>query len=117
MGRLTTHVLDTTLGRPGSGIAVSVARVMGEVRQVVATAQTNADGRCDRALLEGDAFVAGVYEVTFAVAPYFARTGVTMPDPPFLGDVVLRVGVADASQHYHVPLLVTPWSYATYRGS
>src|SRR5262245_20989324 len=117
MGRLTTHVLDTTQGRPGSGIAVSVSRVDGDTRKVVATAMTNADGRCDRALLEGDALAAGVYEITFAVAPYFARAGVRMPDPPFLGDVVLRVGVADPSQHYHVPLLVTPWSYSTYRGS
>jgi 5-hydroxyisourate hydrolase len=117
MGRLTTHVLDTTQGRPGSGIDVSVARVEGDARRVVATARTNADGRCDRPLLEGDALVPGVYEITFAVAAYFARSGVALPEPPFVGDVVLRFGVADGGQHYHVPLLVTPWSYSTYRGS
>ena len=117
MGRLTTHVLDTTQGRPGSGIAVSVARVEGGTRRTVASARTNADGRCDPPLLEGDALVPGVYEMSFAVAPYFAREGVALPDPPFLGDVVLRFGVADAGGHYHVPLLVTPWSYSTYRGS
>jgi 5-hydroxyisourate hydrolase len=117
MGRLTTHVLDTTQGRPGSGIAVSVARIEGDARLLVASARTNADGRCDQPLLEGDALVPGVYEITFAVAPYFARNSVALPDPPFVGDVVLRFGVADASQHYHVPLLVTPWSYSTYRGS
>ena len=117
MGRLTTHVLDTTLGRPGSGIDVSVARVEGATRRLVATARTNADGRCDRPLLEGDALIPGVYEVTFAVAPYYARSGIALPEPPFVGDVVLRFGVADGSQHYHVPLLVTPWSYSTYRGS
>jgi len=117
MGRLTTHVLDTTRGCPGSGIAVAVARVEGDARRVVATALTNADGRCDVPLLEGDALVPGVYEITFAVAPYFARSGVALPEPPFVGDVVLRFGVADASQHYHVPLLVTPWSWSTYRGS
>jgi len=94
-----------------------VARVEGDARRVVATALTNADGRCDVPLLEGDALVPGVYEITFAVAPYFARSGVALPEPPFVGDVVLRFGVADASQHYHVPLLVTPWSWSTYRGS
>jgi 5-hydroxyisourate hydrolase len=81
------------------------------------TVTTNADGRCDRPLLEGDALVPGIYEITFVVAPYFARSGVALPEPPFVGDVVLRFGVADGSQHYHVPLLVTPWSYSTYRGS
>ena len=117
MGRLTTHVLDTTQGRPGSGIDVSVARVVDDVRDVIATAKTNADGRCDAPLLEGAALTPGIYELTFSVASYFARSGVRVPDPPFIGDVVLRFGVADASQHYHVPLLVTPCSYATYRGS
>jgi 5-hydroxyisourate hydrolase len=117
MGRLTTHVLDTARGRPGSGIAVSVARIAGQTREVVARGETNADGRCDRPLPEGDALAPGVYELVFSVAPYFARQGMASTDPPFLGDVVLRFGVADPSQHYHVPLLVTPWSYATYRGS
>ena len=95
----------------------AVVRVEGEARRVVGTARTNADGRCDRPLLEGDALVPGVYEITFAVAPYFARCGVALPEPPFVGDVVLRFGIADATGHYHVPLLVSPWSWSTYRGS
>jgi 5-hydroxyisourate hydrolase len=117
MGRLTTHVLDTAQGRPGGGIKVSLYRLAGQERELVRTAQTNADGRCDKPLLEGGEFQAGVYELNFAVADYFARGGAALPDPPFVGDVVIRFGVAHPDQHYHVPLLVSPWSYSTYRGS
>lgn len=117
MGRLTTHVLDTAQGRPAAGIPLTVLRVDAEGRRHVAAATTNADGRVDRPLLEGEAFAAGVYEIVFAVGDYFARTHIEVPNPPFVGDVVLRFGVADASAHYHVPLLVSPWSYSTYRGS
>jgi 5-hydroxyisourate hydrolase len=116
MGRLTTHVLDTAHGRPGAGVEVTVYRVDGEQRQV-ASAVTNADGRTDGPLLEGDAFVPGVYEIVFGAGAYFTRTGAKLPAPPFVGDVVLRFGVADPAAHYHVPLLVSPWSYSTYRGS
>jgi 5-hydroxyisourate hydrolase len=116
MGRLTTPVLDTANGRPGSGIALAVFRIDAERRRVAA-ATTNADGRTAAPLLEGAGLVAGVYEIVFAVAEYFARSGATLPAPPFVGDVVLRFGVADAEAHYHVPLLVSPWSYSTYRGS
>ena len=77
---------------------------------------TNADGRTDRPLLEGDAFTRGVYEIEFGAGAYFARSGATLSDPPFVGDVVLRVGVANSDEHYHVPLLMSPWSYSTYRG-
>ncbi|MBL8474175.1 MAG: hydroxyisourate hydrolase [Rhodocyclaceae bacterium] len=116
MGRLTTHVLDTAHGRPADGVEIRVY-ALAEGRRLCATALTNADGRCDVPLLEGDAFTAGVYELEFAAGDYFERLGVEASDPPFVGDVVLRFGVADAARHYHVPLLVTPWSYSTYRGS
>jgi 5-hydroxyisourate hydrolase len=106
-GRLTTHVLDTAAGRPAAGVAVTLHRD----GEPVASAVTNADGRTDAPLLEGEALVAGVYELVFAVGAYFAAT------PGFLDEVPVRFTVADASQRYHVPLLVSPWSYCTYRGS
>ena len=117
MGRLTTHVLDTALGLPGAGITVSVFRMAGSERQLLHSVVTNQNGRCDEPLLEGDAFAAGVYELVFNLIEYFVASGQTLPSPPFVGDVVLRVGIADGNQHYHVPLLVSPWSYSTYRGS
>lgn len=116
MGRLTTHVLDTATGRPGAGIAVTVYRLDGERREVARTV-TNHDGRCDQPLLEGAALEAGRYEIVFAAGDYFRTLGTELPDPPFVDDVVLRFGVAAPEQHYHVPLLVSPWSYSTYRGS
>ncbi|MCK9261108.1 MAG: hydroxyisourate hydrolase [Azoarcus sp.] len=116
MGRLTTHVLDTANGRPGKGIAVTVFRLDGERREV-ARAVTNNDGRCDRPLLEGPALEAGRYEIMFGAGDYFRSVDKTLPEPPFVDEVVLRFGVADAAAHYHVPLLVSPWSYSTYRGS
>lgn len=117
MGRLTTHVLDTGLGLPGAGIKVSLFRVNGNDRQYLHSAVTNQNGRCDVPLLEGAAFTSGVYELHFSLAEYFALSGQTLPSPPFVGEVILRVGIADSSQHYHVPLLASPWSYSTYRGS
>ena len=117
MGRLTTHVLDTSLGLPGAGIDVSVFRVDGSARLLLNSVTTNRNGRCDEPLLEGAALTPGIYELVFAVGEYFSTRGLTLPNPPFVGDVVLRVGIADDSQHYHVPLLVSPWSYSTYRGS
>ncbi len=116
MGRLTTHVLDTANGRPGQGIAVTLFRLDGGRRELLRTV-TNDDGRCDRPLLEGEAFEAGTYELVFAAGDYFRALGTTLPEPPFVDEVALRFGVADPAQHYHVPLLVSPWSYSTYRGS
>lgn len=116
MGRLTTHVLDATHGKPGDRIRVGVYAI-GAERRLLKVAETNADGRVDQPLLEGAELVPGVYELEFAVGAYYARMGVKQPDPPFVGDVVLRFGVADANQHYHVPLLVSPFAYSTYRGS
>lgn len=116
-GRLTTHVLDTARGVPGGGIAVALYRLSADGRQCLARTVTNANGRTDAPLLEGDAFAVGRYELEFATAAYFRSHGVALADPPFLDDVVLRFAIADAGAHYHVPLLASPWSYTTYRGS
>jgi 5-hydroxyisourate hydrolase len=108
-GRLTTHVLDTARGRPAPGIPVELARVDGEHRELLRTLRTNVDGRTDEPLLEGAELRPGTYELTFDVAAHF--------EEGFLGRVPVRFTVADAGAHYHVPLLVSPWSYSTYRGS
>jgi len=118
MGRLTTHVLDIALGRPGAGIAIALYRVSasGE-REKLGDFTTNADGRCDRPLLEGAAFSSGTYELVFAAGAYFDRAGLKLPDPKFLDEVAIRFGIASPEQHYHVPLLLSPHAYSTYRGS
>lgn len=123
MGRLSTHVLDTTRGKPGNAIAIAVYRIEGEQRHRIKTGITNDDGRCDQPLLENEAFKQGIYELVFSVGTYFSalETGTASAqkssEPAFLDDVVIRFGVSDADQHYHVPLLITPYSYSTYRGS
>jgi 5-hydroxyisourate hydrolase len=117
MGRLTTHVLDTANGRPGAGVRITLYRNAGERYLLIGDAVTNRDGRCDGPLLEGDAFTSGRYRMVFAAGEYFANAGVALPDPPFIDEVVVDFGVADAASHYHVPLLVSPWSFSTYRGS
>lgn len=118
MGYLTTHVLDTANGCPGGGMRVDLYSLSGE-RTLLASARTNPDGRCDAPLLTGEAFRAGVYELVFHVSEYFAarHPGGQQGELPFLSEVTIRFGVSDAGAHYHVPLLVTPWSYSTYRGS
>ncbi len=120
---LTTHVLDTARGRPAAGVRVELHRIEGDERRVpVAEARTNADGRLDRPLLSADA-APGVYELTFHVGDYFAPPadqldlGLAAPTMPFLDRVPIRVGLADPAAHYHVPLLVSPFAYSTYRGS
>jgi len=117
MGQLTTHVLDTVHGCPGSNIHVELYAISGEQRSLLTSTVTNADGRSDQPLLAGDAFKAGEYELIFQVEDYFAAQGTKLPTPCFLGRVVIRFGVAQPEQHYHVPLLVSPYSYSTYRGS
>lgn len=117
MGRLTTHVLDLSAGLPGKGIRVELTRLSGGARELVAAAVTNADGRCDKPIAEGAAFQPGSYELAFSVGDYFAAHGVSQPEPKFLDVVVIRFGIAAADQHYHVPLLVSPYGYSTYRGS
>ena len=118
MGRLTTHVLDTALGRPAAGIAVALYRVAPSGgREKLGDFVTNADGRCDRPLLEGATFVAGTYELVFAAGAYFDRARLNLPEPKFLDEVTIRFGIATPEQHYHVPLLLSPYAYSTYRGS
>lgn len=117
MGRLTTHVLDTALGRPGEGIRIEVYRLEGESRQRIKEVVTNDDGRCDAPILEGDDFTAGEYELVFHAGAYLRAQGVAAAEPRFLDVIPLRFGVADAGAHYHVPLLLSPYGYSTYRGS
>ena len=116
MGRLTTHVLDMANGQPGAGIAIELYRA-GLHRERLVGAVTNSDGRCDRPLLEGDALAAGTYELVFHAGAYFAERGEGGPAPRFLDDVVIRFGIAAPGEHYHVPLLISPFGYTTYRGS
>jgi 5-hydroxyisourate hydrolase len=117
MPHLTTHVLDTAHGRPGAGIAIDLFRLDGGARTGLGHFVTNADGRCDAPLLQGEALLRGVYELEFSIGDYFQRAGVAQPEPRFLDVVTLRFGIADPGAHYHVPLLASPWSYSTYRGS
>ncbi|MBC7658429.1 MAG: hydroxyisourate hydrolase [Chitinophagaceae bacterium] len=117
MGRLTTHVLDTAVGKPGRNIAIVLYRQLGSSRQKICELRTNEDGRCNRPLLEGESLTVGTYELDFDVGDYFKVQGTALPEPPFLDIVTLRFGVADSAAHYHVPLLVSPWAYSTYRGS
>lgn len=117
MGKISTHVLDTTIGRPGAGVAVELYRVDATARVLVTSDITNGDGRCNTPLAEGDALMTGNYELVFGAGAYFAAQGAVLPNPPFLDRVIIAFGVADATQNYHVPLVVTPWSYSTYRGS
>ena len=109
-GRLTTHVLDTARGRPAAGIPLELARVDGERREVLRSLTTNADGRTDEPLLDGGELSTGTYELVFSVGEHFGNEG-------FLDREPVRYTIADADAHYHVPLLVSPWSYSTYRGS
>ena len=110
MGRLTTHVLDTARGRPGAGIAVELFRLEGSDWQRLKSVTTNSDGRTDGALLEGEQLRAGTYQLVFHVGAYFSGEGM-------FGEVPIRFRIGDAAAHYHVPLLCSPWSYSTYRGS
>ena len=117
-GRLSTHVLDTHSGKPAAGISVVLTELsnLGEPR-VIARTVTNSDGRTDQPLIGGRPVPIGRYELMFSVGEYFAARGVPMSDPPFLDQIPLRFSVSDPEGHLHVPLLVTPWSYGTYRGS
>ena len=117
MGKLSTHVLDITQGKPGAGVKVALFAVGADGKVLLKMDVTNADGRCSAPLLEGDAFKAGQYELVFNAGDYFAAHGHVLPTPRFVDLVTLAFGVADASQNYHVPLVVSPWAYSTYRGS
>lgn len=117
MGKLTTHVLDTMHGSPAAGMPVSLYRLTDAGAQLIRTLKLNADGRADGPLLEGQAMLAGRYRLVFGVAAYFKARGVQLPEPAFLDEVPLDFGIAQPGSHYHVPLLTSPWSYSTYRGS
>ncbi|WP_457093216.1 hydroxyisourate hydrolase [Microvirga sp. P5_D2] len=117
MGRLSTHVLDTVNGKPAGGIAIELFALEGESRRSVLRTVTNADGRTDAPLMIGEAFRTGTYELVFEVGAYFKGLGATTANPPFLDVVPIRFSIAEPDGHYHVPLLVSPWSYSTYRGS
>jgi 5-hydroxyisourate hydrolase len=117
MGRLSTHVLDTVHGRPAAGVAVELYAVDEDTRRLVVRTRTNADGRTDAPLMSGEGFSPGEYELVFHVGAYFRERGVALADPPFLDRVPIRFALAEPDGHYHVPLLVSPWSYSTYRGS
>jgi 5-hydroxyisourate hydrolase len=113
MSGLTTHVLDTASGKPAAGVALRLKRN----GAVLASATTNADGRCDSPLLSGDSVAAGAYRLEFDVGAYYRGQGVNLPDPAFLETVAIEFGIAQPAAHYHVPLLVSPYGYSTYRGS
>ncbi len=117
MGKLTTHVLDTMNGCPAAGMAVSLYRLDGAAPQLLQQLALNDDGPADKPLLADAALQPGRYRLVFGVLPYFRGRGVQLPEPAFLDEVPLDFGIADVTLHYHVPLLVSPWSYSTYRGS
>lgn len=118
MGRLSTHVLDTANGRPAAGVAFELQRLDVPDRWVpVASGRTNQDGRTDQPLLAGEAFAPGTYQLIFDIGAYFAQQKAPPAAPPFLDRIPLQFTIADGEGHYHVPLLVSPWSYSTYRGS
>ena len=116
MGKLTTHILDVASGKPAAGVVIELYRCT-PAREWLATTVSNGDGRCDSPLLEGQALVAAEYELVFRIADYFRGTGARLTEPPFLDSIPVRFAIADPQANYHVPLLVSPWSYATYRGS
>jgi 5-hydroxyisourate hydrolase len=116
-GRLTTHVLDTTNGQPGAGLVVELFRIDGDAHRLLARLTTNADGRTPAPLLAGADLERGTYELVFHIGGYFRAQGVALSEPAFLDQVPVRFGIADPDRHYHVPLLVSPYGYSTYRGS
>jgi len=122
MSKLTTHVLDLSHGCPAGGMRVELYRLHTDekgtvTRQLAASDVTNRDGRCDQPLVEGDQFKRGHYEIVFAAGAYLDHQGDTQCEPKFLDDIVIRFGIADPQQHYHVPLLLSRFGYSTYRGS
>lgn len=118
-GKLTTHVLDTAQGKPAAGMAIALWQIKPEAAEkiLLKTTITNQDGRTDTPLLMDGELTSGVYELVFEVGEYFAKLSANTPSIPFLNQVPIQFGIADANAHYHVPLLTSPWSYSTYRGS
>lgn len=116
-GYLTTHVLDTALGCPAAGLQISLFRIDGTARHLLAQMRTNADGRTDTPILPHDDFAFGTYELVFEAGAYLDASGVPAESPRFLDEIPIRFGISDLSAHYHVPLLLSPFGYSTYRGS
>lgn len=116
-GFLTTHVLDTARGCPAEGLRITLYRLEGETRTQLAQMRTNADGRTDSPILAAEAFATGAYELVFEAGDYLRASGQAAEDPLFLDVVPIRFGMSDATAHYHVPLLLSPYGYSTYRGS
>ncbi len=115
-GRLTTHVLDTASGKPASGLKIELWSI-GPERKLLTSVVTNTDGRCDAPLLQGDDIAIGTYELMFFAGAYLRTSGTKLGEPPFLDVIPIRFGIDNATQHYHVPLLLSPYGYSTYRGS
>jgi len=113
---LTTHMLDTANGKPGDGVRVDFSVLDGGAYKLIKTVRTNADGRTEP-LLTAETMKVGQYQLVFYLAEYYTKLGTVLPNPPFLDKAVIQFGMADATAHYHVPVLATPWSYTTYRGS
>lgn len=116
-GRLTTHVLDTANGRPAARLRIVLSRLDAEGRVVLADTETNLDGRCDAPLLAAETMAPGRYELLFHAGAYLRREHGALPEPAFLDEIPIRFGIADPNTHYHVPLLISPYGYSTYRGS
>jgi 5-hydroxyisourate hydrolase len=114
---LTTHMLDTTSGTPAEGVKIDFSVLEGEVYRLIKTVHTNADGRNAEPLLTAANMKVGQYQLVFHLAAYFTKLGTVLPSPPFLEKAIIQFGIADATSHYHVPLLASPWSFTTYRGS
>jgi 5-hydroxyisourate hydrolase len=116
MGQLTTHVLDISAGLPARGVRIELHDLASEQKGPIASVATGRDGRCPAPLISGADFRAGRYALTYYVADYFRGRGASLPDPAFIEEAVIRIGIARADEHYHVPLLISPWSYSVYRG-
>ena len=114
---LTTHMLDVANGKPAEGVRIDFATLDGDASRFVRTVHTNADGRNAEPLLTAETIKIGQYQLVFHLAEYFTKLGTVLPNPPFLDMAVIQFGIADAASHYHVPLLASPWTYTTYRGS
>jgi 5-hydroxyisourate hydrolase len=116
MGKLTTHVLDTSAGRPAGGLRIDLHEVLGTGPELIAVQTTGENGRCAAPLIEGARLRSARYMLTFHVAEYFRARGVALAEPAFIESACIQIGIAWPEQHYHVPLLITPWSYSVYRG-